>query len=697
MGIADRLTMAIDVALGRRKAVVGLWTDPRAWTYYSGGGTFQTLSRDFYEKNSLIYSCVKELATSAAEPQLIVEVRDGHDWVQNDKHPLALLLAKPNPRTTAYQFWHDVTMFQSIAGEMYYEKERSRAGRVVALWPVRPGMVKPILIGEQRKELTAWRITFATGKTTDMKPADIIQFKHSHPRNELEGLSPLEVVVRMAGLDNVLTDYVGAFFENGAIPFGLLTTKQRIDEAEVKRIRKVFKDQYGDERWHNVMILDEQQANYEQVGLPPDQVEMPSIRQVAESRICAAFQVPPVLVGALVGLQHSTYSNYREARESFWRETLMPIYRRHADVINLQLAPEFGDDVRVRWDFSTVQALQENVNELHLRTREDFKAGYITVNEARQAIGLSPDSQGDIFLRPLTMISQGAEIEEAKAIPEIAISKPLALKAGQNQAMEYIWWKALDTTARAFESQFKRATSLRFQEDQREILKLLRKIGKASKENLPFVIFAGQALDYLQNVAKEDWRTTFIPLFMALVNTQAENISATFGISFEVDTPEVQAFLQSYSMRFSEKMFDVDAEAINNLVAKAQAEGWSVPDLRSAINETWEQNDKVRAETIARTETIRSSNAGAKEAMRLAGVQMIRWLTAQDGRVCRWCDPLNGKVIEIGDVYFREGEEYIVYDAQGKEHRMAMKYGDVGYPPLHPNCRCTILAVIEEA
>jgi uncharacterized protein with gpF-like domain len=28
--------------------------------------------------------------------------------------------------------------------------------------------------------------------------------------------------------------------------------------------------------------------------------------------------------------------------------------------------------------------------------------------------------------------------------------------------------------------------------------------------------------------------------------------------------------------------------------------------------------------------------------------------------------------------------------------RLAMDYGDVRYPPLHPDCRCTVLPVVAE-
>jgi len=56
---------------------------------------------------------------------------------------------------------------------------------------------------------------------------------------------------------------------------------------------------------------------------------------------------------------------------------------------------------------------------------------------------------------------------------------------------------------------------------------------------------------------------------------------------------------------------------------------------------------------------------------------------------------MHGKVIDIGRNYWNKGDEMMVYDAEGKARGLKIIW-DVGYPPLHNFCRCTILAEIEE-
>ncbi len=77
----------------------------------------------------------------------------------------------------------------------------------------------------------------------------------------------------------------------------------------------------------------------------------------------------------------------------------------------------------------------------------------------------------------------------------------------------------------------------------------------------------------------------------------------------------------------------------------------------------------VRARLIARTEVMYAYNTAAQERYRAAGIAEVEWLTAYDERVCDLCASRNGKRYKIGEVEC----------------------------PAHPDCRCVLLPVVEEA
>jgi hypothetical protein len=137
------------------------------------------------------------------------------------------------------------------------------------------------------------------------------------------------------------------------------------------------------------------------------------------------FGVHPILIAAKVGIDSSTYSNYGEARVSFWEETLGPSYKRLEDKINQALAPEFGN-VRAQWDFSRVQALQDKERVKRVFYLDAYGKGGITVNEFRAGCGFPVVVGGDVFLRTGAQTPVPAELEQE---PATAARPRKALKA----------------------------------------------------------------------------------------------------------------------------------------------------------------------------------------------------------------------------------------------------------------------------
>lgn len=98
---------------------------------------------------------------------------------------------------------------------------------------------------------------------------------------------------------------------------------------------------------------------------------------------------------------------------------------------------------------------------------------------------------------------------------------------------------------------------------------------------------------------------------------------------------------------------------------------------------------KARSETIARTEAIRTANAGQYEAWRQAiasgavDAALVRkmWLLAPDERVCPRCRPIPGLNPKRG----------VRLDQPFKTSN-----GRIMLPPEHPNCRCAISILLWE-
>ena len=154
-------------------------------------------------------------------------------------------------------------------------------------------------------------------------------------------------------------------------------------------------------------------------------------------------------------------------------------------------------------------------------------------------------------------------------------------------------------------------------------------------------------------------------------------------IDFDMSNPEVQRFIGNKTKKFSKDINKTTVEALTRELKEGFAEGESIQDLRKRINKVFDQATTYRAEMIARTEIVGSSNKGAFEAYKQSGVvQKKEWLTARDERVrdSHWA--ADGQVKNLDEPFTLGSGVEIMYP------------GGDGPPEEVINCRCTVRPVV---
>lgn len=414
------------------------WTwmiGPGSPAYNLVSGNFDAVIREAWRGSALVYACVHRVASSAAQVSLKVYV-DGAPAPSD--HPLARLIASPNPYMGEYDLWYTVIAYQKLAGLAAFEKVRNRAGQVVELWPLRPDYLQVDLGSDGRPQAYIYRPpAVPESQAVRLEPRDVLTFALFDPEHPFKTWSPVLVAAKILDADADITDLIKTFFQEGGMPAGILKSKQRLTEEQVERIRQRWRERYGGWRQWSVPAVLDADAEYQRVQNTFEEMQFGDIDARIESRVCAVLGVPPILVGAKVGLDRSTYANYEQARKSWWQDTLVPLYMSLQDNIQNQVAAEFGPNVRVEWDFSRVPALQEDESLRWNRWLDAVKAGVVSVNEFRQALGLPPVEGGDAFLRSLQQIEVSAVPETKAVAPDPEIQKRLrSLEVATKKALE---------------------------------------------------------------------------------------------------------------------------------------------------------------------------------------------------------------------------------------------------------------------
>lgn len=278
-----------------------------------------------------------------------------HDaaWIRDDNCPLAGLIAQPNP----FQEWSDLQKYLIshlvLAGNGVWFKNRTGNGQVKWLWVLSPDAVHPI--PDQTDFLSGYKVDMGSGSIT-VKPTEIVHFQHHDPANQWSGIGNLQAGAKAVDVDIESSNYQRNSLANMAAPSGIFTPKETMSYAQWSEAQAVMEEHWGGAVRAGKILVATGDGTFTPAQMTPQELMFIESRKLSAIEICAICEIQPTLVGVI---EHPTYSNFSTARRVQWEDTEIPhlIYVR--EVLNMQLANEFGDGYRCNFDVTRVPALME--------------------------------------------------------------------------------------------------------------------------------------------------------------------------------------------------------------------------------------------------------------------------------------------------------------------------------------------------
>ena len=166
---------------------------------------------------------------------------------------------------------------------------------------------------------------------------------------------------------------------------------------------------------------------------------------------------------------------------------------------------------------------------------------------------------------------------------------------------------------------------------------------------------------------------------------QAKN-AAEIGISFDIKDERAMQAAIDRTNRIS-TVLDTYNEKLRMNIMYGINEGLAMEKIAATIVDFVENRSITTSLMIARTETIWASNAGAEFGYMQSGVvEGKMWLGGQVG-ICDICADMEGLTAPLGGSF----DVSAIMDKYG----ITFDYtaGEMPFPPLHPNCRCTIIPI----
>ncbi len=418
MGIADNIRGFFNQqeAQTDKKSYNNFPTSQVVFPFNTDAGFFSGTNQMSPEGNSAALACLNVLGTAFSEPPLKVYLKSTEGDEVIDNHPAAILLQNPNPNMTANLMNNYIVTSVAVYGDAFLLKLRNESGQVLQLIPLLADMVE--VKGNNEQLITKYEYK-QKGNTLEIPPEDMIHLRERiDPRNHRRGLSPLRsVMVEILG-DAAASQMAAALVKNTGVPSVVISPKNDLamtsDEAE--NIAEVFGRRFGGENRGRPLVISGGEVDIQTLSFSPKDLEIGKLRYINEERISAVLGVPAILAGLGAGLERATYSNAKELREFFTEQKLIPMWNHFANEFTKQLLLEDFETNPAycfKYDLSNVRALSQDEDATMARIVQGYNAGFITVNEARQANQLPALDNGDYFVRNMTVAevpTDGSEV-----------------------------------------------------------------------------------------------------------------------------------------------------------------------------------------------------------------------------------------------------------------------------------------------
>ncbi|MBV8850681.1 MAG: phage portal protein [Methylobacteriaceae bacterium] len=340
-----------------------------------------SLTREGYERNAVVFRAVRMIAEAAASiPWLVFAGRQ-----ENADHPLADLIAHPNPCDSGIAFFEALYSNLLLFGNAYIEAVMID-GATREFYALRPDRMS--IVPGRNGWPAAYDYAVAGQKVRYDMQSDgvtpILHLKCFHPLDDHYGFAPISAAQVALDTHNAAGFWNKALLDNAARPSGALVYNSgnggHLTEAQFERLKSELEDNFQGMANAGRPLLLEGGLDWKALSLSPKDMDFIEAKAAAAREIALAFGVPPLVLG-LPG--DNTFANYAEANKAFWRQTVIPLVSRTQKQFAGWLKPAF-EPFRFDYDVDRIDALAADRES---EWRRIDSASFLTQDEKREAAG----------------------------------------------------------------------------------------------------------------------------------------------------------------------------------------------------------------------------------------------------------------------------------------------------------------------
>lgn len=651
-----------------------------------------------------VFACVDLRASNLAGLPIQLFRGKGEAEQEVTSGPARELLDRVNPFWTFRRLIYTTEMDLCLWGEAFWMVEKNGAGIPQEIWRTKPTRVT---IVPSATDYIAGYLYHPAGGGDPIPFArdEVIWFRYPNPNDEYAGLSPLAAARLGADVATSAMASNRRMFDQGVQLAGVVMPKEgQFSTEQADELGRMLDRRFaGLDRAHRWGVF-RSEVHMEPLGFSPKDAQYVETLAAGLEDVARVYKI----AGELVGGGKSTYENFTQALRGLWILCLRPEGAFLADEITEQLLPMFGSMApdRAVFDFSQVEALQDDKGLLWDRATKAFAVGALGEKAWHQTVGVEYDPAdrrkmqlpgiGETLVplaseTPIT--APTVDVEPAGETPTERLARLWARLEQATLAEPAV--RTLDYGSDAHRVAAD-AFSRRITQDEQDIADLVRSLFAEQLEEV--VQRLNQQLRALpadrEPFDLEYWIREFRrrgqPVLREIYRRAGVEALIALGAAgaFDLDTAASIRFLASRAQRFAQHVNETTWRMLKAEISEALAAGESIPDIERRVRKLMGSRIQSSAETIARTETLGAANGGTLDAWRQSGVVRKKaWLASLDGRER---DDHRAAHSRYQQEPIGLDQNFTVGGATGPGPGM------LGAADQDVNCRCTVVPIVDD-
>lgn len=582
-------------------------------------------------------------------------------------HPFLELWRKVNPFMNGFEMVKLIDHYLELTGDAFLYIYRNALGMPEELWvlpsqyvwvvPDKKDFIKGYLYGSSMQD--------AQALATD----EVIHFKFTNPHAIWKGFSPVQGSISAIRRKEDMDQYEDSLLQNNARPDFLILAKKKMGEEDKRALREQWQQLYGSRIGRGRPALLDTDAEIKELGFSPKDIGYINGQKFTKEEICGAFGVPVSKV-----VPDAKYSNAEVGDREWKSDTIKPRLTLISDKLNEDLVGEFDSRLFCAFD----NPVPED-KEFELRKQEMYlKNGVIVIDEVREHEGLEDVPWGKVPIMPFNVAPLGTPMPETM-LQELSsgITSVKVLPARKQ------WQRPPRPKLNEMATIMRRIFRGMEEEAKRNLLER-KSITKQTFEETFYFMFDEEK--WAEETAEQMGKPIRSQL---VIGGQYGMNQLRAGLRFDVMDPNIRQFLQQYVAHFSLTTTRQTGVDFSRTMLEGIEAGETIFELRKRVEDFFGRMKLHKSETIARAEASRSAHEGMVAGWKQSQVVKGKVWRTQSG-ACQFCQTMDGKYVELDKNYFEQGS--VVQGAEGGN--LTLNYEPVIAPPLHPNCECTVTAVL---